>query len=188
MHVQSYCLKNFWPAKKIWPDTSFTRDRSIFFAVHKELWTAMRLNFGTVMVMLYQTIRRNTALQCWNSVATIRNNIAKMLQRRVAACEKSWSRIRVNVRIFSRSKIRPVDFLTFSLLSLSRHRKFPLECQVYDRLLLFTNPESATGPGKAVGAGRRKEQRGKNREVCWDVALRILYISGFISVTTLNMK
>ena len=111
-------------------------------------------------------MRRNTALQCWNNVATIRNNIAKMLQRRVAACEKSWSRIRVNVRIFSRSKIRPVDFLTFSLLSLSRHRKFPPECQVYDRLLLFTNPESATGPGKAVGAGRRKEQRGKNREVC----------------------
>ena len=110
-------------------------------------------------------MRRNTALQCWNNVATIRNNIAKMLQRRVAACEKSWSRIRVNVRIFSRSKIRPVDFLTFSLLSLSRHRKFPPECQVYDRLLLFTNPESATGPGKAVGAGRRKEQRGKNREV-----------------------
>ena len=36
MHVQSYCLKNFRPAKKIWPDTSFTRDRSIFFAVHTE--------------------------------------------------------------------------------------------------------------------------------------------------------
>ena len=39
--------------------------------------------------------------------------------------EKSWLRIRVNVRIFNQSKIRPVAFLTFSLLSLSRHRKFP---------------------------------------------------------------
>ena len=51
-----------------------------------ELWTAMRLNFRTVKVMLYETIRRNTALQCWNNVATIRNNIATMLQRRVTAC------------------------------------------------------------------------------------------------------
>ena len=54
-----------------------------------ELWTAMRLNFRTVKVMLYETIRRNTALQCWNNVATIRNNIATMLQRRVTACAKN---------------------------------------------------------------------------------------------------
>ena len=164
-----------------------------------ELWAAMRLNFRTVKVMLYETIRRNTALQCWNNVVTIWNNIATMLQRRVTACAKNhcckssrvtshWRLFWVNVRIFSRSKIRPVDFLSFSLLSLSRHRKLPLECQVQDRLLLFTNSESATGRSEAVGAGRRKEQRGKNREVCWDVAMRILYISGFISVTTLNMK
>ena len=45
--------------------------------------------------------------------------------------EKLWLRIRLNVRIFSRSKIRPVAFLTFSLqLSPSRHRKLPLEGQV----------------------------------------------------------
>ena len=164
-----------------------------------ELWTAMRLNFRTVKVMLYEMIRRNTAVQCGTNVATIRNNIATMLQRHVTACAKNrcWKScrvtshlrlFRVNVRIFNRSKIRPVAFLTFSLLSLSRHRKLPLECQVYERLLLFTNPESATGRSKAVGAGRRKERRGKNREVSWDVAMRILYISGFISVTTLNMK
>ena len=164
-----------------------------------ELWTAMRLNFRTVKVMLYWAIRRNTALQCWNNVATIRNNIATMLQRRVTACAKNRccksSRVtpplrlfRVSVWIFSRSKIRPVAFLTFSLLSLSRHRKLPLECQVQDSLLPFTNPESATGRSEAVGAGRRKQPRGKNREVSWDVAMRILYISGFISVTTLNMK
>ena len=54
-----------------------------------DLWTAMRLNFRTVKVMLYETIRRNTELQCWNNVATIRNNIATMLQRRVAACAKN---------------------------------------------------------------------------------------------------
>ena len=37
-------------------------------------------------VMLHGTIRnddfeRNTALQCWNNVVTIRNNVATMLQR-----------------------------------------------------------------------------------------------------------
>ena len=40
-------------------------------------------------VMLHQTIRnddfkRNTALQCWNDVGTIRNNVATMLQSFVA--------------------------------------------------------------------------------------------------------
>ena len=39
--------------------------------------------------MLHWTIRnddfwRNTALQCWNNVGTIRNNVAIMLQRCVA--------------------------------------------------------------------------------------------------------
>ena len=102
MHVQSYCLKNFRP------DTSFTHDRSIFFAVHTELWTAMRLDFRTVKVMLYETIRRNTALQCWNNVATIWNNIATMLQRRVAAfaknrcCEFEWTFEFSGVRKFVR--------------------------------------------------------------------------------------
>jgi len=104
MHVQSYHLTNFRPPKKIWPHTSFTCDRSIFFAVHMELWTAMRLNFRTVKVMLYETIRRNTALQCWNNVATIRNNIATMLQRRVTACTKNRccksSRVTSPLRLF----------------------------------------------------------------------------------------
>ena len=40
-------------------------------------------------VMLHGTIRnddfqRNKALQCWNNVVTIRNNVATMLQRCVA--------------------------------------------------------------------------------------------------------
>ena len=39
--------------------------------------------------MLHETIRshefeRNTALQCWDNVVTIRNNVATMLQRYVA--------------------------------------------------------------------------------------------------------
>ena len=39
--------------------------------------------------MLHETIRnddlkRNTALQCWNNVGTIRNNVATMLQSFVA--------------------------------------------------------------------------------------------------------
>ena len=76
----------------------------------------MRLNFRTVKVMLYWAIRRNTALQCWNNVATIRNIIATMLQRRVTACTKNGccesSRVisplrlfRVNVRI----QVQPVE-------------------------------------------------------------------------------
>ena len=64
----------------------------------------MRLNFRTVKVMLYETIRRNTALQCWNKVATIRNNIATMLQRRVTACAKNRrcesSRVTSPLRLF----------------------------------------------------------------------------------------
>ena len=43
----------------------------------------------SVKVMLHGTIRnddfkRNTALQCWSNVVTIRNNVATMLQRYVA--------------------------------------------------------------------------------------------------------
>ena len=42
-----------------------------------------------VKLILHETIRnddfwRNTALQCWNSAETIRNNAATMLQRCVA--------------------------------------------------------------------------------------------------------
>ena len=48
-----------------------------------------RLVTQTFKVMLHGTIRnddfqRNTALQCWNNVVTIRKNGARMLQRRVA--------------------------------------------------------------------------------------------------------
>ena len=65
--------------------------------------------------------------QRYNHSKQYRNNVA------TPCCglrEKSLLRIRVNVRIFRRSKIRQVAFLTFSLLSLSGHSKFPLECQV----------------------------------------------------------
>ena len=44
------------------------------------------------------------------------------------------------------------------------------------------------GVAKQWVRGEGRNRGGKNREVCWDVAMRILYISGFISVTTLNMK
>ena len=44
---------------------------------------------GGLKAMLHRTIRnddfeRNRALQCWNSVVTIPNNVATMLQRSVA--------------------------------------------------------------------------------------------------------
>ena len=189
MHVQSYFLTNFRPAKKIWPDTSFTRDRSVFFAVHTELWTAMRLNFRTVKVMLYWTIRRNTALQWRNSVATIRNNIATMLQRRVAACAKNrgyefeWT--------FEFSAGRRFVLLPFwlSLCCLCLDIvNFLLSAKCINGcyfLLILNQPQ---GIAKQWVRGEGSNRGEKNREVCWDVAMRILYISGFISVTTLNMK
>jgi len=40
-------LDEFSTARKIWQDTSFTRDSSILRSIHKELWTARRLNFRT---------------------------------------------------------------------------------------------------------------------------------------------
>ena len=51
-------------------------------------------------VMLHETIsnddfQRNTALQCWNNVATIRNNVATILQCCVAL-KKSFLRIVLN--------------------------------------------------------------------------------------------
>ena len=53
-----------------------------------------------VKVMLHGTIcnddfKRNTALQCWNSVITIRNNVATMLQRCVAAKNRRCEIFRV---------------------------------------------------------------------------------------------
>ncbi|CAH3134229.1 unnamed protein product [Porites lobata] len=93
------------------------------FSIKREIISLFTWNFERLC-----TIRRNTALQCWNNVATIRNNIATMLQRRVTAGAKN------------------------------------LCCKSSHSLLLFTNPESATGRSKAVGAGRRKERRGENRE------------------------
>ena len=46
-----------------------------------------------IKVMLHGTIRnddflRNTALQCWNKVVTIRNNVATMLQRCVVLSQE----------------------------------------------------------------------------------------------------
>ena len=48
-----------------------------------------RMVTQTFNLMLHGTIGnddfyRNTALQCWNNVVAIRNNVARMLQRRVA--------------------------------------------------------------------------------------------------------
>ena len=48
-----------------------------------------QLQIGELKMILHGTIskddlQRNTALQCWNNVVTIRNNVATMLQRCVA--------------------------------------------------------------------------------------------------------
>ena len=154
-----------------------------------ELWTAMRLNFRTVKVMLYWTIRRNTALQCWNNVATIRNNIATMLQRRVAACTKNrgcefeWT--------FEFSTGQKFVLLTFWLSLCCRcldvvNFLLSAKCTTCCYFLPILNQPQGVAKQWVRGEGRNGGE--KNREVCWDVAMRILYISGFISVTTLNMK
>ena len=69
MHVQSYCLKNFRPAKKIWPDTSFTRDRSIFL-----LFTR---NFERLCVWIFVRLKWCYRRRC---VATQRCNVGTTLQ------------------------------------------------------------------------------------------------------------
>ena len=62
---------------------------------HAFLYISLRLlhdynvKLASFKVMLHETIcnddfLRNTALQCWNNVVTIRNNVATMLQRCVA--------------------------------------------------------------------------------------------------------
>ena len=160
-----------------------------YFAVHVELWTAMRLNFRTVKVMLYETIHRNTALQCWNNVATIRNNIATMLQRRVAACAKNrgcefdWTFAFSAGQKFARlpfwlslCSCRCLDIVNFLLRA---------KCKTGCYFLPILNQPQGVAKQWERGEG---SNRAEKREVSWDVAMRILYISGFISVTTLNMK
>ena len=49
-------------------------------------WDFLRKKNGDAKVMLHKTIRNddfrcNTALQCYNNVLTIRNNVETMLQR-----------------------------------------------------------------------------------------------------------
>ena len=67
--------------------------------------------------MLHGTIRnddfwRNTSLQCWNNVVTIRNNVATMLQRSVALknhrCESN-----ANVRSCWPTMLGPFAFVIF---------------------------------------------------------------------------
>ena len=160
-----------------------------YFTVHMELWTAMRLHFRKVKVMLYETIRRNTALQCWNNVATIRNNIATMLQRRVAACAKNrgcefdWTFAFSAGQKFARlpfwlslCSCRCLDIVNFLLRA---------KCKTGCYFLPILNQPQGVAKQWERGEG---SNRAEKREVSWDVAMRILYISGFISVTTLNMK
>ena len=163
-----------------------------------ELWTAMRLNFRTVKVMLYEMIRRNTALQCWNNVATIQNNIATMLQRRVTAfaknrCCKS-SRVtsplrlfRVNVQISAGRKFarlpfwlslccRCLDIVNFLLSA---------KCMKGCYFLPILNQPQVVAKQWVRGEGRNG---GEKIEKCVELSQWEYYISGFISVTTLNMK
>ena len=54
-----------------------------------DLLTASARGSSVYRLMLHETIRNddfqhNTALQCWNNVVTIRNNVTTMLQRCVA--------------------------------------------------------------------------------------------------------
>ena len=62
---------------------------SLFRHAHNKMTAALYPYLKSAKVILYGTIRndhflRNTALQCWNNVATILINVATMLQRCVA--------------------------------------------------------------------------------------------------------
>ena len=58
--------KEFSTGRKIWPDCSFTRDRSIFSLFHTELWTARRINFRTVKVVSW-TDHLNARICNWSN-------------------------------------------------------------------------------------------------------------------------
>ena len=79
----------------------------------KKVCCTRKVVFLSIEAMLHWTIRnvdfqRNTALQCWNNVATIRNYVATMLERCVA------------LKIVSCS--RPLDLLIFFGCFLCRRR------------------------------------------------------------------
>ena len=64
-----------------------TRFRSVTYA--RQLGLLVNTLGSHLKVMLHETIRnddfqRKIQLQCWNSVVTIRNNVATMLRRCVA--------------------------------------------------------------------------------------------------------
>ena len=60
-----------------------------FFVFRCRCFARLQCRFVRLKVMLHRTIRnddfwRNTELQCWNNVVTIRNNVVTMSQRCVA--------------------------------------------------------------------------------------------------------
>ena len=70
-------------------------------------------------VVLHGTIHNdvvNTALQCWNNVGTIRNNVATMLQRCIALKNRCWEVTAAEFSLFM--IIRPVT-RPYSLENLS---------------------------------------------------------------------
>ena len=81
--------KDVWDMK--WADVSCivgSLNKS-FRASHNSVSIQRRRRSVNLKLMLHGTIRNhdfqgNTALQCWNNVVTIRNNIATILQRCVA--------------------------------------------------------------------------------------------------------
>ena len=142
--------------------------------------------------MLHETIRNvdfksNTAWQCWNNVATIPNNIATMLQRRVAACAKNrgcefeWT--------FEFSTGQKFVLLTFWLSLCCRcldivNFLLSAKCTTCCYFLPILNQPQGVAKQWVQGEGGNGGE--KNREVCWDVAMRILYISG-LSVSQLEI-
>ena len=86
---------------------SFWNQKFHVVVVQKTLKKCTKVVFLSIEMMLHGTIRnddfqRNTALQCWNNVATIRNYVATMLERCVASVAL---KIVVANRLF-----RPTDF------------------------------------------------------------------------------
>ena len=122
--------------------------------------------------MLHGTIRnddflRNTALQCWNSVVTIGNNVATVLQRCCAKSRRSESSCVIGgfqVYVIATMLVNGKQKITHQLV-LFIHQHLLISP------LLFVSPEIAWKPAISplVVQNSGKEDQGMYKKVCGKV-------------------
>ena len=128
-----------------------------------------RCNVGTTL-QPFQTISQ----QCCNAVLRLAKNLGREFEW---TFEFSAGRKFVLLTFWLSLCCRCLDIVNFLLSA---------KCKTGCYSLPILNQPQVVAKQWVRGEGRNRGE--KNREVSWDVAMRILYISGFIIVTTLNMK